>query len=935
MAGSRIKGITIDIDGNTKGLDKALSGVNKEARGVQTELRDVEKLLKLDPHNTELVAQKQALLAKAVSTTEEKLNQLKTAESEVNAQFQKGEIGEEQYRAFQREIASTEGELSKYKSQLSSTDSEQTQLQTSTKRLETLFQATGSEVDDFRNILGSKLTSAIKNGTASADQLDTAFKKIAKQSGIDEGEVSELAQAFDKIDGSPKGLKDATEQLDNLANKSKESGSAISRFKEKLSFGAIAGAGAQAIGTLTGGIGDLIKEGADASDAMQKFDSTMKFAGFGKDQINEAGAAVQDYANKTVYDLGDVSNTTAQLAANGIKDYTGLTEAAGNLNAVAGGNADTFKSVAMVMTQTAGAGKLTTENWNQMADAIPGASGKLQDAMKKNGAYTGNFRDAMAKGQITSDEFAKAIKQLGMTDTAKEAAASTSTFEGAIGNLQANVVTGIQNIIQSIGKANMTKLIDQISNGVVGAFKVLVAVLQTLAKYKDIFVPLAVGAGGLFAVFKGVQAVNTAVTAFKALTTTLKEAEVAQTIVTAATKAWELVMGALKLATAGWTAAQEALNVALVTNSIGLTVIAIAAVIAIIAVVITKMHAWGDIANWLQGVWKAIPGFFSGVWKAIKNAFSAAVSWISSFLKTGFGQAVLFIINPFAGVVNFIIKHWATIKKTFNDATKIITNTMSKAWTAIKTKTSEVWSGITTEISKKFTQAKQKIADIINAIKAKMSAIWGDIKSKVVGIWNDIKSTITNKITGAKETVSKVINAIKGFFSGLKLHFPTLNMGWINTAHQTISNVIGRIKGLFNGMSLHFPHVDIPHIPLPHFSLNGSFNPLKGKIPSVGVNWYAKGGIFNKPTMFAANGGFNGVGEAGPEAALPLNAKTLGGIGKGIAAEMDNNGGDTYLVTIQVMADTSNSTIKKIQSAVEDGIAKSKGKKLRAVGGNA
>ena len=63
----------------------------------------------------------------------------------------------------------------------------------------------------------------------------------------------------------------------------------------------------------------------------------------------------------------------------------------------------------MVMTQTAGAGKLTTENWNQLEDAIPGASGVLQKAMKDNAAYTGNFRDAMAEGQITSDEFFKAV----------------------------------------------------------------------------------------------------------------------------------------------------------------------------------------------------------------------------------------------------------------------------------------------------------------------------------------------------------------------------------------------------------------------------------------------------------------------------------------------------------------------------------------------
>ena len=97
----------------------------------------------------------------------------------------------------------------------------------------------------------------------------------------------------------------------------------------------------------------------------------------------------------------------------------------------------------MMLTQTAGAGKLTTENWNQLADAIPGASGKLQEALLKNGAYTGNFRDAMSKGEITADEFNKALMDLGMTDVAKQAATSTSTIEGAMGNLEAAVTGGL------------------------------------------------------------------------------------------------------------------------------------------------------------------------------------------------------------------------------------------------------------------------------------------------------------------------------------------------------------------------------------------------------------------------------------------------------------------------------------------------------------
>lgn len=115
MAGSRVKGITIEIDGNTNGLDKALAGVNQQANRTTTELRDVNKLLKLDPGNTELVAQKQKLLSSAVETTQSKLDQLRSAQAQVDKQFESGDLGEAQYRSFQREVQATEGQLNKLK----------------------------------------------------------------------------------------------------------------------------------------------------------------------------------------------------------------------------------------------------------------------------------------------------------------------------------------------------------------------------------------------------------------------------------------------------------------------------------------------------------------------------------------------------------------------------------------------------------------------------------------------------------------------------------------------------------------------------------------------------------------------------------------------------------------------------------------------------
>lgn len=113
----RIKGITVVLGGDTTGLNKALSGTNKEIQNTQTQLRDVERLLKLDPTNTTLLEQKQRLLAEAVGETKTKLDTLKTAEKQVQEQFKKGEVSQEQYDGLQREIAATEAALRKLEDQ--------------------------------------------------------------------------------------------------------------------------------------------------------------------------------------------------------------------------------------------------------------------------------------------------------------------------------------------------------------------------------------------------------------------------------------------------------------------------------------------------------------------------------------------------------------------------------------------------------------------------------------------------------------------------------------------------------------------------------------------------------------------------------------------------------------------------------------------------
>ena len=357
-----------------------------------------------------------------------------------------------------------------------------------------------------------------------------------------------------------------------------------------LNLGIGAGIGMGVVSAVTSGISELSSEAVSSVDALTKFDDTMKFAGFDPTAINTAKDALKKYADETVYDLTTTSNTVAQLAANGVADYLGLTQAAGNLNAVAGGNADTFKSVAMVLTQTAGAGKLTTENWNQLANAIPGASGKMQEALLKNGAFTGNFRKAMEDGQISALEFNKALMQLGNDPIAVEAARSTKTFEGAIGQMKAGVVETFANILTAIGIDNLT-----------GAINTMGSVVQTaLQPFLWFFNELKEG-NPLLEFFLGIIGA-----------------------LTIGFLAYQTVVGSISLATKIWAGYQAMLNGIMLLNPIGLVVAAIVALVAIVVIAISKWDEWGAALMVFLGPVGMVISAFKSIydhWESIKTAF--------------------------------------------------------------------------------------------------------------------------------------------------------------------------------------------------------------------------------------------------------------------------------------------------------------------------
>lgn len=226
------------------------------------------------------------------------------------------------------------------------------------------------------------------------------------------------------------------------------------------------GATAAAVGGIGAALGAYIPEAIKASDATDKFQNTLKFAGVEPGKIKDLTAAAQTYADKTIYDLQDIQSMTSKLAANGVKGFDKLAEAAGNLTAAAGGGKNEFAAFGYAMVQVNAAGRLMTQDWNQIANAIPGGAGKIMQALKDMGAYTGDFRDAMAKGKISAEDFNKAITQLGFDEVAIQAAQSATTFEGAWGNLEASLNKELTGSLREVKKP-MTELINAVADGLV------------------------------------------------------------------------------------------------------------------------------------------------------------------------------------------------------------------------------------------------------------------------------------------------------------------------------------------------------------------------------------------------------------------------------------------------------------------------------------
>lgn len=545
-----------------------------------------------------------------------------------------------------------------------------------------------------------------------------ALEKLERQSQISSRQLEALKSSSDQ---SGKKIEDFGDKSTRSARKLDGLKDKLSSLKSAFSFGAVAGLAHNAISSVVSGVQGLVGEAVNASDSLMKFSKTMEFANFGKSQIESSKKEMKDYADKTVYGLEEILNTTAQLASNGIPNYTELTKAAGNLNAVAGGSSDTFKSVAMMLTQTAGAGKLTTENWNQLADAIPGASGLLQDAMLKNGAYTGNFRDAMAQGQITSDEFNQAIVQLGMNDGAVKAATSTDTLSGSWEQMKSTVINGLQSIIDKVGVENITGFINRVTKGIENSIP---KITQFIGWLRDIGTwivenrePLTWIVGIIGGITLAVKALNVASMLLAITGGTLAAPFVAIGVALGA------LAGALVIA---YTKSETFRNI---VNA---------------AFTAVKNVVMGVVNN-LVAYYKMLWGVLQWLWEKIKEW----ASWIGNKFIEMKNSVVNTVQNLWNGVKNFFSNG---VGDTWNKVVGWVKNIFNKA-TELKNKVSNVIGNLWNGIKDTFRRGIDTVFNWFSELPTKM-------KNAIIGGKNAIVDAFKSIFNAALKAIGKPVNAI-------------------------------------------------------------------------------------------------------------------------------------------------------------------------------
>ena len=321
----------------------------------------------------------------------------------------------------------------------------------------------------------------------------------------------------------------------------------------------------------------------------------------------------------------------------------------------------------------------------------------------------------------------------------------------------------------------------------------------------------------------------------------------------------------------------------------------------------TIQTVWGWIAPYVIGIFEGVAQFISGVWTIISTVITTACNIIKAVINGDWGEIKDIVINAAKNIWDGICSAWEGIKSITVSIFEGIKSFVVNIWENIKSKVSDVVSNIKEAISNKWNEIKTNVSNKVTEIKTDLINKWNEIKSDVtnkvteiktdlINKWNEIKTSVTNKVTELKTNISNKWDEIWSTISGKAGDILDAIKSPFEDAWDFIQGIPGKISGVFKNMDL-----SLPHINLPHFKIQGEFSLNPPSIPTISVDWYAKGGFFNSANVI-------GVGEAGREAVLPLeNKRNMKPYAQAVASLMNDfvgGGSGTYNINI-----TQNNTI--------------------------
>lgn len=300
------------------------------------------------------------------------------------------------------------------------------------------------------------------------------------------------------------------------------------------------------------------------------------------------------------------------------------------------------------------------------------------------------------------------------------------------------------------------------------------------------------------------------------------------------------------------------------TGPVGIVLAAVAALAAVLKYLwdtnegfrATVTNAWNQIQQAIVTVMTYLQPYLETAWTTLQttvtNVMNALMPIIQNVLTFIISVAVPLLSSLFETFATAFGNILTTVSGVMSGLSSIVSGTLGVIQGIFETVVGLIVGVVTGD----FSMMSDGVSGILNGMSGIVSGIFNSILSIIGGIVNSIVSVVSGGFNAASATVSGVMDGISSVIGNV-----------MGDAENTVSNAIDSIVGFFAGM-----HIEFPHINLPHFSLSGEFSLMPPSVPAIGIEWYAKGGIMTAPTMFGVNGGRAMYGgEAGPEAVLPIS----------------------------------------------------------------